>query len=164
MTEYSKPGAKFWTISAFGLIWSVMGCYNYIMQTNPEALAQFPEAYQMVIKGRPGWVSLSFVIAVFGGALGSALMLMRRAVARPVLLLSLLGVVVTFLQALWVIDPHPGLAPLSWALACRWLLRPIWSGLHTAKLGAICCADLLYKSKKPRLSARFLNFEWFEPS
>jgi len=108
MTEYSKPGAKFWTISAFGLIWSVMGCYNYIMQTNPEALAQFPEAYQMVIKGRPGWVSLSFVIAVFGGALGSALMLMRRAVARPVLLLSLLGVVVTFLQALWVIVSAPG--------------------------------------------------------
>ena len=108
MTEYSKPGAKFWTISAFGLIWSVMGCYNYIMQTNPEALAQFPEAYQIVIKGRPGWVSLSFVIAVFGGALGSALMLMRRAVARPVLLLSLLGVVVTFLQALWVIVSAPG--------------------------------------------------------
>ena len=108
MTEYSKPGAKFWAMGAFGLIWSVMGCYNYIMQTNPEALAQFPEAYQMVIKGRPGWVSLSFVIAVFGGALGSALMLMRRAVARPVLLLSLLGVVVTFLQALWVIGSAPG--------------------------------------------------------
>ena len=108
MTEYSKPGAKFWAMGAFGLIWSVMGCYNYIMQTNPEALAQFPEAYQMVIKGRPGWVSLSFVIAVFDGALGSALMLMRRAVARPVLLLSLLGVVVTFLQALWVIGSAPG--------------------------------------------------------
>jgi len=108
MTEYSKPGAKFWAVGAFGLIWSVMGCYNYITQTNPEVLAQFPEAYQMVIKGRPGWVSLSFVIAVFGGALGSALMLMRRAVARPVLLLSLLGVVVTFMQALWVIASAPG--------------------------------------------------------
>ena len=108
MTEYSKPGAKFWTISAFGLIWSVMGCYNYIMQTNPEALAQFPEAYQMVIKGRPGWVSLSFVIAVFGGALGCALMLMRRAVARPVLLLSLVGVVVTFGQAILEIRTAPG--------------------------------------------------------
>ena len=107
MTEYSKPGAKFWAVGAFGLIWSVMGCYNYITQTNPEALAQFPESYQMVIKGRPGWVSLSFVIAVFGGALGSALMLMRRAVTRPVLLLSLLRVVVTFLQALWVIGSAP---------------------------------------------------------
>ena len=108
MTEYSKPGAKFWAVGLFGLIWSVMGCYNYIMQTNPEVLAQFPEVYQMVIKGRPGWVALSFVIAVFGGALGSALMLMRRAVARPVFLLSLLGVVVTFLQALWVIVSAPG--------------------------------------------------------
>ena len=108
MTEYSKPGAKFWAVGLFGLIWSVMGCYNYIMQTNPEALAQFPEAYQMVIKGRPGWVSLSFVIAVFGGALGCALMLMRRAVARPVLLLSLVGVVVTFGQAILEIRTAPG--------------------------------------------------------
>ena len=87
-------------------------CYNYIIQADPEVLAQFPEAYQMVIKGRPGWVSLSFVIAVFGGALGSALMLVHRAVARPVLLLSLLGVVVTMLQALWVIGSAPGGAGL----------------------------------------------------
>ena len=108
MTEYSKPGTKFWAVGAFGLIWSVMGCYNYIMQTNPEVLAQFPEAYQMVIKGRPGWVSLFFVIAVFGGALGCALMLMRRAVARPVLLLSLVGVVVTFGQAILEIRTAPG--------------------------------------------------------
>ena len=82
-----------------------MGCYNYIMQINPEVLAQFPEAYQMVIKGRPGWVSLSFVIAAFGGVLvggvlGSTMMLVRRAVARPVLLLSLLRATVALLQGL----------------------------------------------------------------
>ena len=107
MTESSKPGIKLWTVGVFGLIWSAMGCYNYIMQPDPEALAQFPEAYQMVINSRPGWVSLCFVIAVFGGVSGSALMLVRRAVARPVLLLSLLGVVVTMLQALWVIRSAP---------------------------------------------------------
>ena len=113
MTEYSKPGAKFWAVGAFGLIWSVMGCYNYITQTNPEVLAQFPEAYQIAINSRPGWVTLSSVIAVFCGALGSALMLMRRAVARPVLLLSLLGVVVTLLQALWMIGSAPGAGSIA---------------------------------------------------
>ena len=91
MTKSSKPEVKFWVVGAFSLIWSVMGCYNYITQSNPEVLAQFPEAYQMIIKVRPSWVSLSLVIAAVGGALGSALMLMRRAVPRPVLLLSLLG-------------------------------------------------------------------------
>ena len=85
-----------------------MGCYNYITQSNPEVSAQFPEAYQMIIKGRPSWVSLSLVIAAFGGALGSALMLMRCAVARPVLLLSLLGMMAALLQALWVIGSAPG--------------------------------------------------------
>ena len=68
-----------------------MGCYNYITQSNPEVLAQFPEAYQMIIKVRPSWVSLSLVIAAVGGALGSALMLMRRAVARACLASILAG-------------------------------------------------------------------------
>ena len=107
-TEFSKPSMKFWAVGVFGLIWSFTGCYNYIIQADPEVLAQFPEAYWVVINSRPGWVSSSFVIAVFGGALGSALMLVHRAVARPVLLLSLLGVVVTMLQALWVIGSAPG--------------------------------------------------------
>ena len=104
MTKSSKPEVKFWVVGAFSLIWSVMGCYNYITQSNPEVSAQFPEAYQMIIKGRPSWVSLSLVIA----ALGSALMLMRRAVARPALILSLLGMMAALLQALWVIGSAPG--------------------------------------------------------
>ena len=85
-----------------------MGCYNYITQSNPEVLAQFPEAYQMIIKVRPSWVFLSLVIVAVGGALGSALMLMRRAVARPVWLLSLLMMMAALLQALWVIASAPG--------------------------------------------------------
>ena len=108
MIVSSKPNVKFWTVGAFGLIWSLMGCYNYLMQINPEALAQFPEAYQIVINSRPGWVTVLLVIAVFGGALGSALMLMRRAVARPVLMVSLVGVVVTFGQAILEIRSAPG--------------------------------------------------------
>ena len=108
MTKSSKPDVKFWVVGAFSLIWSVMGCYNYITQSNPEVLAQFPEAYQMIIKVRPSWVSLSLVIAAVGGALGSALMLIRRAVPRPVLLLSLLGMMAALLQALWVIGSAPG--------------------------------------------------------
>ena len=108
MTKSSKPEVKFWVVGAFSLIWSVMGCYNYFTQSNPEVLAQFPEAYQMIIKVRLSWVSLSLVIAAVGGALGSALMLMRRAVARPVLLLSLLGMMAALLQALWVIGSTPG--------------------------------------------------------
>ena len=108
MTVSSKPSVKFWAVGAFGLIWSLMGCYNYLIQINPEALAQFPEAYQIVINSRPSWVTVLLVIAVFGGALGSALMLMRRAVARPVLLLSLVGVFVTFGQAILEIRSAPG--------------------------------------------------------
>ena len=62
----------------------------------------------MIIRGRLGWVFLYPVIAALGGALGSALMFMRRAVPRPVLLLSLLEMMAALLQALWVIGSAPG--------------------------------------------------------
>ena len=41
MTKSPKPRVKFCSAGAFGLIWSVMGCYNHIMQTNPEGWYNF---------------------------------------------------------------------------------------------------------------------------
>jgi hypothetical protein len=92
----------FWVISLLGLLWNVLGCFNFIMQRDPGAVADLPLAYQLVIAGRPGWVTAAFFIAVFGGALGCVLMLLRRATARPALFLSLIGVLLTTGHALWL--------------------------------------------------------------
>jgi hypothetical protein len=61
-----------------GLIWNALGCYNFILQMDPGALAASPDAYQVVIASRSGWVTAAFLIAIFGGALGCVLMLLRR--------------------------------------------------------------------------------------
>jgi hypothetical protein len=60
----------FWAIVLFSLIWNALGCYNFILQMDPGALAASPDAYQVVIASRSGWVTTAFLIAVFGGALG----------------------------------------------------------------------------------------------
>jgi len=113
MKEVSKPSLNFWVVGGVGLLWNSMGCYNFLMQTNPEGLEVLPQAYDAVANSRPGYATAAFVVAVFGGVLGCALMLMRRAVSRPFLLLSLLGMVVTMLQAMWAI----GFAPESASVA-----------------------------------------------
>jgi len=76
---------------------------NYIMQTNPESVAAMPEAYQKIIIGRPDWATAGFAIAVFGGAVGCILLLLRRAVAAPVFMVSLIGVAISVVHSVRVI-------------------------------------------------------------
>lgn len=91
----NKPHLSFWLIAAAGLAWNLMGCVNYITQTNPENVARMPEIYQVIIAGRPAWATFAFAIAVFGGAVGCILLLMRKKMAFPVLAISFVGIVVT---------------------------------------------------------------------
>lgn len=91
----NKPHYTFWIVAVVGLLWNLAGCMNYVMQTNPESVAQMPEVYQLIINNRPGWATGSFAVAVFGGAVGCILMLMRRKVAVYLFVLSLLGIIGT---------------------------------------------------------------------
>ena len=94
-----KPHLSFWIVAIAGLIWNLMGSMNYIMQTNPETVAQMPDVYQMIINGRPSWATAGFAIAVFGGSVGCILLLLRKNVAVPVFMLSLAGIVLTVIHA-----------------------------------------------------------------
>lgn len=103
----TKPHFSFWIISGLGLVWSLMGCLNFISQMNEEVVAQMPELYQLIIKSRPLWATAAFAVAVFGGAVGCILLLLRRRVATQVLLVSLLGIVLTLIQTVSVVGMAP---------------------------------------------------------
>tara|TARA_B110000037_G_scaffold24109_1_gene27656 strand:- start:10419 stop:10841 length:423 start_codon:yes stop_codon:yes gene_type:complete len=108
MSDLQKPQLGYWVIAVLGLIWNVMGCWNYISQTSPEAITNMPKAYQVVVNSRPALVTAAFCIGVFGGALGCVLMIIQRAIARPVLLISLVGIVVTMVHAILAIGTEAG--------------------------------------------------------
>ncbi|WP_299614547.1 hypothetical protein [uncultured Tateyamaria sp.] len=93
-----KPHFSFWIIAGLGLIWNLMGCLNFITQLSAEAVAEMPELYQQIIEMRPLWATLVFGVAVFGGAAGCALLLLRARVAVAVLLGSLIAIVLTTIQ------------------------------------------------------------------
>lgn len=99
MVDKTTPHWSYWAIAAVALVWNLMGCINLFTQTGSEAVANMPEAYQALINSRPAWVTGAFAMGVLGGALGAIFMFSRRGQARPLFLLSLIGVTITMVHA-----------------------------------------------------------------
>jgi len=89
---------SFWAISAFALIWNVLGSMNYFMQMNADTVATLPETHRAIIIGRPAWATGGFALSVFAGALGGLLLLLRKSAASYLFIGSLLGTSVTMIH------------------------------------------------------------------
>jgi hypothetical protein len=100
---------SFWLIGVVALLWNVGGVANYIVQMQSAGmLDSYRESERVIIEGRPMWATAAFALAVFGGALGCLLLLLRKSVAFYLFIASLLGVVVTMVHVLGldvVFDP-----------------------------------------------------------
>jgi hypothetical protein len=125
---------SFWVISAVALIWNVMGVINFFVQMNPDVLTTYRESEQAIVEGRPIWATGGFAIAVFGGALGCLLLLLRKSTAYYLFIASLVGVIVTMIHALGVgIDFDLGevlgiiLMPLVVAIFLIWYSKRVKS-------------------------------------
>lgn len=92
----TKPPIWFWIVAGIALIWNLLGVAAFIAQvtTSPEALAALPEAERTLYENFPLWALLAFALAVFGGAIGSLLLLLRKALAKQVLIASLAGIII----------------------------------------------------------------------
>jgi hypothetical protein len=100
----SKPATWFWIVSGIALLWNLLGVMAYIAQVtmSPEALQALPENERTLIEATPAWATGAFAIAVWGGTLGALLLLLRRAIATLILLISLVGVVVQMFHAFFI--------------------------------------------------------------
>jgi len=74
-------------------IWNLLGCINFFVQMDPDMTASYRETEQAIILGRPLWATAGFAVAVFGGALGCLLLLLRKSIAFYFFVASLLGVI-----------------------------------------------------------------------
>ena len=95
---------SFWAIGTVALIWNVMGIMNFFMQMKAGMLAEMPESQRAIIESRPAWATGAFAIAVFGGALGCLLLLLRKSAAFYLFIASLLGVIVQLIPYLGRFD------------------------------------------------------------
>ena len=97
---------SFWIISAVALVWNLLGVAAYVMQVTmtEDALMKLPEAQRMFYETMPAWATGAFAVAVFGGALGSLLLLLRKSWAVPVFVVSLAGILVQLYHAFAMVD------------------------------------------------------------
>ncbi len=106
MSLSHKPPLWFWIVSALLLVWNLLGVMAYVQEATitVEALQAMPAAERALLQARPAWATSAFALAVFGGAAGCLLLLLRTRIAIPVLLLSFLGVVVQMIHAFVIAD------------------------------------------------------------
>ncbi len=97
------PKSFYW-IAGVALIWNLLGVGAYVSQVtmSPDALNALPEAERALYENVPAWATAAFAIAVNGGALGCLLLLLKKAIATPVLIASLAGVIVQMYHSFFI--------------------------------------------------------------
>jgi len=92
----TKPPAWFWIVSVVALLWNLMGAMAYLAQAfiTDEGKAMLPADKLELLENTPAWATAAFAIAVWAGVLGCIGLLVRKKWARPVLLVSLFGILV----------------------------------------------------------------------
>jgi hypothetical protein len=103
-----------WVVGIVSLLGNAMGAFDYLMtQTRNESyMKSFTPEQLDYFYGFPAWVVACWAIAVWGGVAGSLLLLLRKAWAAPVFLVSFLAMVVTTIHNYVLTD---GLAKMGGA-------------------------------------------------
>lgn len=107
------PRWSFWGIAVLGFVWNGMGAANFLAQRSAQTLVNYPEPIREMILARPGWATAAFGIAMFAGVLGCLMMLLKRAMSVPILMVSLVGVTITLVQFLMHTLASPGGMPVA---------------------------------------------------
>ena len=134
----TQPLARWFKWAALAsLAWYLLGCALYLLEVTTDP-ATLPADQRAMVEAAPTWMWAAYAIAVWVGLVGAVLLLMRRRLAVPLLLVSLLAVLVQF-SAYFL---H---APLSEAVSSDMLLVPIvvvaltwtvfWFAYHSHKRG-----------------------------
>ena len=91
-----QPPLSFWLISGAALIWNLFGMIIYVGQVSatPEGLAAANYTAEQIafLETTPAWVTSAFAISVTTGVLGCVALLLRKAWALPLFVISLVAV------------------------------------------------------------------------
>ena len=82
--------AWFWAAAGAALLFWALGCYAYIAQVSADR-ATLALDQRAMWDATPTWMVAAYATAVWVGLVGAVLLLLRRKLAVPVLLVSLIG-------------------------------------------------------------------------
>lgn len=92
---------SFWVFAGAALMWNLIGLVIYYTQVTTETQGNpaFTELQQEFFASTPMWATAAWGLAVTAGVLGSLLLLMRKAWAVPMFIVSLVAVIVQNVHA-----------------------------------------------------------------
>ncbi|MDJ0700627.1 MAG: hypothetical protein QNJ07_12285 [Woeseiaceae bacterium] len=98
------PATAFWVIAGFALVWNLIGLFFYYSQVtmSPDMMASMSQAQRQFFLDMPTWATAAQAVAVTAGVLGSLLLLLRKSIAVPLFVLSLVGILVQNVNS-WIV-------------------------------------------------------------
>lgn len=135
------PRSFYW-ISGIAILWNLIGILTYLGQVtmSPETLAELPPEQRSLYQDIPLWATSAYAIAVNAGVVGSILLLLRKAWALPVLILSLAGILVQFGHSVFMTDILAVMGPATMILPVLIIgigIFLIWYFLYARRKGWI---------------------------
>jgi len=86
-----------WVVGTVALLWSAMGALDYIMTKtqNETYMSNFSQEQLNFFYSLPSWAVASWAIAVWGGVFGAIFLLLKKRIAVPMFLVSLIAALIT---------------------------------------------------------------------
>ena len=107
MNTKTKPNKSFLIIGILALLWNIMGLFQFIMAAfmQDTMLETYGETYtpqeMELFLNTPSWYYVVFGICTITGVLGSIAVLLKKKIAVPLFLVSLVTVLVV--QGYWML-------------------------------------------------------------
>ena len=94
----ARPPVWFRILAILALLWELFGVSTYLMHVGilPSDPGGMSEVERSLSGSMPIWATAAYAVAVFAGAVGALALLLGKAWARPLLILSLIGIVIQF--------------------------------------------------------------------
>ena len=132
----SAPPKSFTVVNVFLLLWMLMGIAAFAMDlmSTPESIAAMSAEQQQLMNSRPQWLFYVYGLATGTGLLGAIALLMKKAWAVPMLLVSFVTVIFQMGYTLFGLDaigvlgaamavPFPVFICVAGGFAWWWAMR-----------------------------------------
>ena len=133
-----RPVATWYMFAAIAsVLFMMVGCVGYLVDVMTDP-AQLPLDRRVLVEARPIWSVAAYGLAVWVGLAGAVMLLIRRKLAQPLLLVSLVAALFTFLPYAIVpqvrdnISTNDIVAALV-VLAITWTI--FWFARHSSQRG-----------------------------
>ena len=97
MTTTNKPTTLFWVVAIIALLWNLVGLFSWLAENfmmTDEVKALLPPEQLELMESAPSWGIFVYGIATIGGVLACIMLLMRKKLAVPLFLLSLVCIII----------------------------------------------------------------------